>query len=78
MTPTEFDLLKAFVIHRGKILTRQMLLKEVWGEKTYARAHSLHVYVAHLRQKIEPEPERPQFILTIPGVGYRFNDAAEL
>jgi len=73
LTPTEYDLLKVFIIHRGKILTRQMLLKEVWGDKAHARTHSLHVYVAQLRQKIEPAPEQPQFILTIPGVGYRFN-----
>src|SRR5579863_3351619 len=78
LTPTEFDLLKVFIIHRGKILTRQMLLKEVWGDAVHARTHSLHVYVALLRQKIEPVPERPRFILNIPGVGYRFNDAAEL
>jgi two-component system KDP operon response regulator KdpE len=78
LTPTEYDLLKAFITHRGKILTRQMLLQAVWGNKTHARAHSLHVYVAQLRQKIEPLPERPQFILTIPGVGYRFNDEVEL
>lgn len=77
LTPTEFDLLKVFIIHRGKILTRQMLLKEVWGEQTHARTHSLHVYVAQLRQKIEPAPQRLQFILTIPGVGYRFNNLAE-
>ncbi|HLG63564.1 MAG TPA: response regulator transcription factor [Ktedonosporobacter sp.] len=74
LTPTEFDLLKVLIIHRGKILTRQILLKEVWGEKAHARIHSLHVYVAQLRQKIEPEPEHPRFILTVPGVGYRFND----
>ena len=78
LTPTEFDLLKVLIIHRGKILTRQMLLKEVWGEAAHARAHSLHVCVAHLRQKIEPTPERPRFILNIPGVGYCFNDAAQL
>lgn len=77
LTPTEFDLLKALIIHRGKILTRHMLLREVWGEKTHARVHNLHVYVAQLRQKIEPQPERPQLILTVPGVGYRFNDAVE-
>ncbi len=77
LTPTEFDLLKVLIIHRGKILTRQMLLKEVWGERKHARTHSLHVYVAQLRQKIEPTPERPRYILNIPGVGYRFNDAAE-
>lgn len=78
LTPTEFDLLKVLILHRGKILTRQMLLNEVWGGKTHARTHSLHVYVAQLRQKIEPTPERPRYILTIPGVGYRFNDAAQL
>ncbi len=77
LTPTEFDLLKVLIIHRGKILTRQMLLKEVWGDTVHDRTHSLHVYVALLRQKIEPTPERPRFILNIPGVGYRFNDAAE-
>jgi two-component system KDP operon response regulator KdpE len=77
LTPTEYDLLKVFISHRGKLLTRQMLLKEVWGTSTHARVHSLHVYVAQLRQKIEPVPERPRFILTVPGVGYRFNDSVE-
>jgi two-component system, OmpR family, KDP operon response regulator KdpE len=74
LTPTEYDLLKVFIAHRGKILTRQMLLKEIWGPETHARTHSLHVYVAQLRRKIEPTPEDPRFILTIPGVGYRFID----
>ncbi len=74
LTPTEYDLLKVFITQRGKILTRQMLLNEVWGAEAHARTHSLHVYVAQLRQKIEPVPERPRFILTVPGVGYRFTD----
>ncbi|MBV9019771.1 MAG: response regulator transcription factor [Chloroflexi bacterium] len=77
LTPTEYDLLKVFITHRGKLLTRQMLLREVWGNDAYGRVHSLHVYVAQLRQKIEPIPEQPSFILTIPGVGYRFNDSLE-
>jgi two-component system, OmpR family, KDP operon response regulator KdpE len=77
LTPTEYDLLKTFITHRGKLLTRQMLLREVWGPEAHARTHSLHVYVAQLRQKIEPVPERPRFILTIPGVGYRFADELE-
>jgi len=77
LTPTEYDLLKVFITHRGKLLTRQMLMKGVWGAEAHARTHSLHVYVAQLRQKIEPVPERPRFILTIPGVGYRFNDDPE-
>lgn len=77
LTPTEYDLLKVFVTHRGKVLTRQMLLKEVWGDASYSRTHSLHVYVAQLRQKIEPDPEHPRFIHTVSGVGYRFNDDTE-
>ena len=78
LTPTEYDLLKVFITHRGKLLTHQMLLKEVWGNEAHARVHSLHVYVAQLRQKIEPDPEHPRFILTIPGVGYRFSDEVEV
>jgi two-component system, OmpR family, KDP operon response regulator KdpE len=77
LTPTEYDLLKALITHRGKLLTRQMLLKALWGPEAHARMHSLHVYVAQLRQKIEPLAEQPRFILTIPGIGYRFNEEVE-
>ncbi len=77
LTPTEYDLLGVFLTHRGKILTRKMLLSLVWGEEEQAKTHSLHVYVANVRQKIEPVPEHPRFILTVPGVGYRFNDDLE-
>jgi two-component system KDP operon response regulator KdpE len=72
LSPTEYDLLKVFLTHRGKILTRQMLLTQMWGEQAEGRAHSLHVHIAQLRRKIEPAPQQPRFILTIPGVGYRF------
>lgn len=78
LTPTEFDLLKVLITQRGKILTRQMLLDQVWGSSAHAKAHSLHVYVGQLRRKIEAVPERPRFILTISGVGYRFNEDEEL
>jgi two-component system, OmpR family, KDP operon response regulator KdpE len=77
LTPTEYGLLKVFITFRDKVLTRQQLLKEVWGVHTHDRTHSLHVYVAQLRQKIEPAPERRRFILTIPGVGYCFAGEAE-
>lgn len=77
LTPIEYDLLKMFISHRSKLLTRQMLVHEVWGDEDQHRQHSLHVYVARLRQKIEPVPERPHFILTIPGVGYRFQEMPE-
>src|SRR5579883_450843 len=77
LTPTEYDLLKLLLTQRGKILTRQMLLTQLWGKDAYMRSHSLHVYIAQLRQKIEPQPDRPRFIETISGVGYRFNDEEE-
>lgn len=72
LTPTEYDLLKALIKHQGKILTRQMLLAQVWGTGYGTEAHYLHVYVGQLRRKIEPDPTHPRFILTVSGVGYRF------
>ena len=77
LTPTEYDLLKIFISHRGKIVTQQMLLTQVWKNDTGAKAHYLHVYVGHLRKKIEPDPAHPRFLQTISGVGYRFIDEDE-
>lgn len=77
LTPIEYDLLKCFINQRGKVLTRERLLREIWGDDEPDRRHSLHAYVARLRQKIEPVPERPRFILTLPGVGYRFQEQVE-
>lgn len=73
LTPTEYDLLKVLIKNNGKILTRQMLLSQVWGTGYGADAHYLHVYIGQLRRKIEPDPTHPRFILTISGVGYRFS-----
>lgn len=73
LTPTEYDLLKALIKNSGKIMTRQMLLSQVWGTGYGAESHYLHVYIGQLRRKIEPDPANPRFILTISGVGYRFN-----
>lgn len=74
LTPTEYDLLKVFVLNSGKIMTQQMLLTQVWGTSHDAKAHYLHVYIGQLRRKIEPDPAHPRFLITISGVGYRFND----
>jgi two-component system KDP operon response regulator KdpE len=74
LTPTEYDLLKVMIQHKGKIMTRQMLLSQVWGTGYGADSHYLHVYIGQLRRKIEPDPTHPHFILTVPGVGYRFID----
>src|SRR5438876_900856 len=73
LTPTEYDLLKALIKNKGKIMTRHMLLSQVWGTGYGTESHYLHVYIGQLRRKIEPDPAHPRFILTISGVGYRFN-----
>src|SRR5215813_11643363 len=73
LTPTEYDLLKALVKNNGKIMTRQMLLSQVWGTGYGNEAHYLHVYIGQLRRKVEPDSAHPRFILTVSGVGYRFN-----
>jgi two-component system, OmpR family, KDP operon response regulator KdpE len=72
LTPTEYALLRAFITHPDKVLTRRMLLQEVWGPEYGTEAHYLHVYVASLRRKLEADPQRPRYLLTDPGVGYRF------
>jgi two-component system KDP operon response regulator KdpE len=73
LSPKEYDLLRVLVQHAGKVLTHRFLLKELWDEVTDAQY--LRVYVRQLRQKIEPDPERPSFVLTETGIGYRFRTA---
>ncbi|MGJ4892427.1 response regulator [Bradyrhizobium sp. HKCCYLR20261] len=69
LSPKEYDLLRVLVQHAGKVLTHRFLLKELWDELTDAQY--LRVYVRQLRQKIETDPERPHFVLTETGIGYR-------
>ena len=71
LTPTEYGLLRMLVTHAGKVLTHRHLLHEVWGAEYGEEFHMLHVNISNLRRKIEPDPARPQFIITEPGVGYR-------
>ena len=71
LTPTEYDLLRLLVTHAGKVLTHHQLLREVWGAGYETETHILRVNVSNLRRKIEPDPARPHYILTEPGVGYR-------
>jgi len=71
LTPTEYGLLRVLVTHAGKVLTHRHLLREVWGVEFGEEFHVLHVNISNLRRKIEPDPARPQFIITEPGVGYR-------
>jgi two-component system KDP operon response regulator KdpE len=73
LSPKEYELLRVLVQHAGKVLTHRFLLKELWDELTDAQY--LRVYVRQLRQKIETDPERPQFVLTETGIGYRLRAA---
>ena len=77
LSPKEYEVLRLMVLHAGKVLTHAHILREVWGAR--ADAQYLRVYVRQLRQKLEPEPERPRYILTETGVGYRLRapDEAE-
>jgi len=72
LSAREFQLLKYFVEHRGATLTREELLNEVWGYNSMPSTRTVDVHVAWLRQKIEPNPRHPQFILTVHGMGYKF------
>ena len=69
LSPKEYDLLRLLVMHAGKVLTHQMIMREVWGAATDVQY--LRIYIRQLRHKIEPDPERPALILTESGVGYR-------
>ncbi|HEY5318338.1 MAG TPA: response regulator [Solirubrobacteraceae bacterium] len=71
LTPIEFDLLRVLAQHRGRLVTHRQLLHEVWGPEYGEETHYLRVHVAHIRAKLEPDPQRPRHIITEPGVGYR-------
>jgi len=73
LTPTEYDLLKVLALNNGRVMTHRQLLKQVWGGSQYeSDSQYLRVYVGHLRKKIEEDSTRPRYILTEPGIGYRF------
>ncbi|HKV59604.1 MAG TPA: response regulator transcription factor [Ktedonobacteraceae bacterium] len=72
LSPTEFSVLKQLVTNAGKVLTHRMLLQSIWGPEYGGEAEYLRVYINRLRQKLEPDPASPRYLLTEPGVGYRF------
>lgn len=76
LTPTEYALLRLFVVHRGKVLTHRQLLMDVWGPKAGSQTHYLRVHIAHLREKVEDDPSQPSLILTEPAIGYRLVEPA--
>lgn len=69
---TEWHLLKVLVRHPGKLLSQRFLLTQVWGAAYVNQPANLRLYVAQLRRKLEPDPTRPRYLLTEPGMGYRF------
>lgn len=71
LTATEYELLRLFVTHAGKVLTHGHLLREVWGGKDASKMGYLRVYMAFLREKLEANPAEPELFITEPGVGYR-------
>ena len=73
LRPKEYDLLVQFVTHPDKVLTHRWLLQRIWGPEYGDEGHYIHVHVASLRQKLEPDPQQPRHLVTEPGVGYRFH-----
>jgi two-component system, OmpR family, KDP operon response regulator KdpE len=72
LTPTEWHLLEVLLRHPGKLLSQRQLLNEVWGPGYADAAGNLRLYMAQLRRKLEPDPARPRWLMTEPGMGYRF------
>ena len=72
LTPTEWQLLEVLVRNADRLVTQRQLLAEVWGPGYQTEANYLRVYVANLRRKLEPDPSAPRYLLTEPGMGYRF------
>ncbi len=73
LSAREFQLLRYFIEHRGVTLPRHQILAEVWGYSSETFTRTLDVHVASLRQKLETDPKRPELILTVPGLGYKFS-----
>jgi two-component system KDP operon response regulator KdpE len=70
-------MLEILVRNAGKLVSQRQLLQEVWGPRYETETNYLRVYMAQLRRKLEPDPSRPRHLLTEPGLGYRFEAAAE-
>ena len=73
ITPIEFKLLAAFIRHRNHTLSRDKLLDEVWGRETFVTDRVVDTHITNLRKKIEPKPREPRFLVSVRGMGYRFD-----
>lgn len=74
LTAIEFDLLYTLAEHYGRVLSREQLLQQVWGHDFYGEERVVDVHLGHIRKKIEDNPSQPELIVTVRGVGYRFED----
>ena len=75
LTYVEFELLAALASAPGRVFTREMLLEQIWGDSTYRDTRTIDVHIRHLREKLETDPKRPEYLFTVRGVGYRFRDS---
>ena len=75
LTYVEFEILAALASAPGRVFTREMLLEQVWGDSTYRDPRTVDVHIRHLREKLESDPKRPEYLFTVRNVGYRFRDA---
>jgi len=73
LTPLEFKLLAALIRHRGRVLTRDQLLDEVWGREIAVTDRVIDTHITNLRKKIEPQPSEPRYLVSVRGIGYRFD-----
>jgi two-component system, OmpR family, KDP operon response regulator KdpE len=76
LTPTEWHVVELLVRNRGKLVTQQQLLQQVWGPEYQRETHYLRFYLSQIRRKLEPEPSQPRYFITEPGMGYRFEPPA--
>ena len=76
LTPTEWSLVEQLVRSPGRLLTQRHLLQQVWGPQYERETNYLRVYMAQVRRKLEPDPSRPRYFITEPGIGYRFEPGA--
>jgi two-component system KDP operon response regulator KdpE len=77
LTPTEYEVLKNLAVNMGKVMTHRQLLNAIWGKAYEHENHYLRIYIGQLRRKLEPDPTRPVYIITEPGVGYRLQVLGE-
>jgi two-component system KDP operon response regulator KdpE len=72
LTPTEWQIVEVLVRNRGRLVTQQSLLQQVWGPQYERETHYLRIYMSQIRRKLEPDPGQPRYFITEPGMGYRF------